>query len=61
MAHSKKKKNNSDGWQALKLDGAIVNSEIGGLIGIEEMTDYKLQDGKIISLNSSNSKKVIDR
>ncbi|XP_033212431.1 ATP-dependent RNA helicase DDX24 isoform X2 [Belonocnema kinseyi] len=61
MALSKKKKVNSDGWKSVKFDGAIVNSEIGELIGIEEMTDYKLEDGKIISLNSSNSEKSTKR
>ena len=59
MAPTKKKKNNSDGWHSVKLEGAIANSEIGGLIGFEEMTDYKIENGIIVSAKSRDDKKVI--
>lgn len=27
-------------WKSVKLEGAILNSNISDLIGIEELTDY---------------------
>lgn len=35
---------NSKNWQPLKLEGAILSSGVEGLIGIEELTDYKLEN-----------------
>ncbi|XP_076761647.1 ATP-dependent RNA helicase DDX24 [Xylocopa sonorina] len=42
-----KKKNKSIGeWKPLKLEGSVFSSDVDGLIGIEELTDYKLKKEK---------------
>ncbi|CAL7938624.1 unnamed protein product [Xylocopa violacea] len=39
-----KKKNKKLGeWKPLKLEGSVFSSDVDGLIGIEELTDYKLK------------------
>ncbi|XP_015609090.1 ATP-dependent RNA helicase DDX24 [Cephus cinctus] len=55
-----KKNNDTAGWVPLTLEGTIVSEDIGGLIGIEELTDYKLVKTKnktqIISENTTSKK-----
>ena len=58
MALPRREKIKSDGWKDVELEGAFLNSEVDGLIGIEELTDYKLEDSKIICTNAANGKKV---
>lgn len=48
MVFPKRKKNNSSDWKSVNLEGSVLNSEIGGLIGIEELTNYKIEGGKIV-------------
>lgn len=40
-------------WQALKLEGDFLSGDVEGLIGIEELTDYKWEKG-----NKKSKRKV---
>ncbi|XP_076681119.1 ATP-dependent RNA helicase DDX24 isoform X2 [Andrena cerasifolii] len=42
---SKIKRNNSSGWKPLTLEGSVFSAGVDGLIGIEELTDYQLEQG----------------
>ncbi|XP_043518935.1 ATP-dependent RNA helicase DDX24 [Frieseomelitta varia] len=59
---TKKKHNNLSGWKPLKLEGSVFSNNVEDLIGIEELTDYKLEKEnnktKIVICNEeSNIKK----
>ncbi|KAK1130176.1 hypothetical protein K0M31_018316 [Melipona bicolor] len=58
---TKKKHNNLSGWKPLKLEGSVFSGNIEDLIGIEELTDYKLEKEndktKIVNCNEESNKK----
>ncbi|XP_043484894.1 ATP-dependent RNA helicase DDX24 [Leptopilina heterotoma] len=56
MVFPRRKKNNSSGWKSVDLEGTVLNSEIGGLIGIEELTSYKIEGGKIVPTEINDKK-----
>ncbi|XP_076625219.1 ATP-dependent RNA helicase DDX24 [Colletes latitarsis] len=61
---SKTKQNSLSGWKPLKLEGSVFSGGIEGLIGIEELTDYKLErtDSKTkISICEEKSNKEKDK
>lgn len=63
IAMSKKRHDNSSGWKPLELQGSVFAGNVEGLIGIEELTDYKLtkenNKTKILIHNvETNSKEV---
>lgn len=39
------KQNNSNDWKPLTLEGSVFSGGVDGLIGIEELTDYQLEEG----------------
>lgn len=61
----KLKQNNSRAWKPVALEGSVFSSGIEGLVGIEELTDYKLEEKdnamKILICDSSskNEKKKV--
>ncbi|KOC64990.1 ATP-dependent RNA helicase DDX24 [Habropoda laboriosa] len=40
---TKKEHSNLNAWKPLKLEGSLLLTDVDGLIGIEELTDYQLQ------------------
>ncbi|XP_048263891.1 ATP-dependent RNA helicase DDX24 isoform X2 [Bombus terrestris] len=63
IAMPKKRHDNSSGWKPLELQGSVFAGNVEGLIGIEELTDYKLtkenNKTKILIHNvETNSKEV---
>ncbi|XP_053983890.1 ATP-dependent RNA helicase DDX24 [Hylaeus volcanicus] len=40
---SKMMKSNFSGWKPLTLEGSVFSDAVDGLIGVEELTDYKLE------------------
>ncbi|KAG7204556.1 hypothetical protein KM043_004980 [Ampulex compressa] len=36
----------NNGWKPVKLEGVVLSEGLDGLVGIEELTDYKLEKGK---------------
>ncbi|KOX77239.1 ATP-dependent RNA helicase DDX24 [Melipona quadrifasciata] len=59
---TKKKHNNLSGWKPLKLEGSVFSGNVEDLIGIEELTDYKLEKENdkteiVICNEESNNKK----
>ncbi|XP_014484727.1 PREDICTED: ATP-dependent RNA helicase DDX24 [Dinoponera quadriceps] len=54
-----KHNNNNDKWKPVTLEGAFLSSSVGGLIGIEELTDYNLErNNKRDSIITTNVKSV---
>ncbi|XP_012284459.1 ATP-dependent RNA helicase DDX24 [Orussus abietinus] len=45
-------------WVPLKLEGPILSEGIGGLIGVEELTHYKLQKGSKFSRSNDRKRKI---
>lgn len=58
---TKKKHNSLSGWKPLKLEGSVFSSNVEDLIGIEELTEYKLEKEtnrtKIVICNEESSNK----
>lgn len=58
---AKKKHSNLSIWKPLKLEGSVFSGNVEDLIGIEELTDYKLEKEnnktKIVIYNDKNDKK----
>lgn len=58
---AKKKHSNLSIWKPLKLEGSVFLGNVEDLIGIEELTDYKLEKEnnktKIVIYNDKNDKK----
>ncbi|XP_034940551.1 ATP-dependent RNA helicase DDX24 [Chelonus insularis] len=54
---TKSREISSQRWKPVKLEGSILSSGIENLIGIEELTDYKLEEKSLISTKNSSKRK----
>lgn len=60
---SKTKQSNISRWKPLTLEGSVFLGAIDGLIGVEELTDYKLEKinnkTKIVICDGENKREKI--